>query len=196
MQPLLPSHSLYLPTGYKQNNTEQVTFLFNELLWCYTSGDCVMHSTVRFVLWWRTTCTSPPSSHKQIWTRWNVIQQFTLFNEQSVEQLRLKSDSVWSSLSLRYHHRWLLIGQRRLSLRKCKFHILGSLMACPTALPKFSEPTTDNTLPNSLRTSESYDVWPLLKISMAGMVACNLYFLNSLFRQHIFSLSNVYRTKA
>jgi len=133
-----------------------------------------------------------------IQTNLNKVKRYTTVYAilQSVGQFRLKSDSVWSSLESTYHHRWLLIGQRRLSLQKCKFYILASLMVCPTALPKFSELTTENTLPTSLRTYESYDVWPLHKISMAGMVACNLYFLNSLFSQHIFSLSNVYRTKA
>ena len=155
-----------------------------------------MHSTVRSELWWRASCMSPISSYKQIWTSWIVIQHFTLFHEQSVGQFRLKSDSVWSSLESPYHHRWLLIGQRRLPLWKCKFHIVVSLMACPTALLQFFELTTDNTLPTSLRTSESYDVWSLHNISMAGMSACNLYFLNCLFRQHVFSLRNVYRTKA
>ena len=131
-------------------------------------------------------------------TNSNKVKRYTTIYAilQSVGQFRLKSDAVWSSLESPYHHRWLLIGQRRLPLQKYKFHILASLMACPTALPKFSELTTDNTLLTSLRTSESYDVWPLHKISMASMVACNLYFLNSLFRQHIFSLRNVYRTKA
>jgi len=61
-------------------------------------------------------------------------------------------------------------------------------MASRKALPQFSALTTDNTLPTSLRTSESYDVWPLHNISMAGKIACNLYFLNSLFRQHIYFL--------
>jgi hypothetical protein len=65
-----------------------MTFLFNELLWWYTSGDCVMHSTVRFELWWRATCISPP--YKQIWTRWNVTQQFT----QMYEQCRAVSSEV------------------------------------------------------------------------------------------------------
>lgn len=118
------------------------------------------------------------------------------FYEQSVASFvwsRTLCNRRWSP---RYHHRWLLIDRRMLSLRECKFHILASLMACLTALPQFSKLTTDNTLPTSLRTSASYDVWPPHKISMAGMVACNLYFLNSLFRQHIFSLSNVYRTKS
>jgi hypothetical protein len=155
-----------------------------------------MHSTVCSEPWWRATCTIPPSSYKKIWTSWNVIQHFTPFYEQSVGQFSLNSDSVWSSLESPYHQRWLLIGQRRVSLRKCKFHILASLTACPTALPRFFELTNVHTLPTSLRTSESYDVWPLHSMSMAGMSACNLYFLNSLFRQHIFSLGNVYTTKA
>ena len=179
-----------------------MTFLFNELLWWYTSGDCVMHSTVRFELWWRATCISPP--YKQIWTRWNVTQQFTQLYEQcravsSEVGLHMIVAAVSVSPPLITNRPKTLITAKMLIPYYQFTHGVSystSLMACPTALPQFSELTTDNTLPTSLRNSESYEVWPLHNISMAGMFACNLCFLNSLFRQHIFSPSNVYKTKA
>ena len=117
-----------------------MTFLFNELLWWYTSGDCVMHSTVRFELWWRATCISPP--YKQIWTRWNVTQQFTQLYEQcravsSEVGLHMIVAAVSVSPPLITNRPKTLITAKMLIPYYQFTHGVSystSLMACPTAL--------------------------------------------------------------
>lgn len=88
-------HSLFPQAGggVGRKRRAQVMLLCNDLLWQYTLRACVMRSAVGSELWRATYCTHP--LHLQIHKSWTIIQQYTLFRQLSIKQLRLKCDSVW-----------------------------------------------------------------------------------------------------